>query len=183
MTRKVNPALIVAVSVSVLALPAAASGGSGSQTTHSFEGSCAFVGVAEVDHPVTVLPSPNHVVFDGRGTCSGKLDGKRLQAGGEPVALSSSGDKLTGCTGTVVPELTYAIRFVREPGRPAIRGVAEVTFIGTRMAAAVHGSSGGTGSATGTIQGGSELLDDCLAGRLQSIGISMDMLTITPLVT
>jgi hypothetical protein len=164
-------------------MPAAATGAPRESTTHEFEGSCAFVGVAEVDHPITVLPSPNHVVFRGRGTCSGRLDGRRLQPGGAPVALTSSGPKLTGCTGTLVPELTYAIRFLREPGRPAIRGVAEVTFIGRTMAAVVHGSRGGAGSATGTIQGGPELLEDCLAGRLQSLGISMDLLTITPLVT
>jgi hypothetical protein len=175
---------LFAAGLAVLGLmPAAATGAPGDSTTREFEGSCAFVGVAQVDHPVTVLPSPNHVVFRARGTCSGTLDGKRLQAGGAPVALTSSGDKLTGCTGTLVPELTYAITFVREAGRPAIRGVAEVTFSGRTMAAAVHGSGGGTGLATGTIQGGPELLEDCFAGRLQSIGISMDMLTITPLVT
>ena len=176
-TRKM---LVLTAAIIALAVQPAEAGAA---TEHSFAGSCAIVGVAEVDHPVTMLPSPNHVVFRGRGTCSGTLDGKRLPTGGAPVALKSSGDKLTGCTGTLVPELTYAIRFVRQPGRPAIRGTAELTFVGRTMAAVVHGATGGIASATGTIQGGAELLEDCAAGRLQSIGISMDMLTITPLVS
>ena len=147
--------------------------------THSFEGSCAVVGVAKLTQPLTVLPSPNHVVFRAQGTCSGSLDGRRLPAGGAPVTLDASGDKLTGCTGTLVPRLAYAIHFSRTT---AVRGTAEVTFAGRSSGAVVHGAASGLGSATGTVQGGRELLEDCAAGRLSRLGISLDLLTITPLV-
>jgi hypothetical protein len=148
--------------------------------THSFEGSCSIVGVAEVVRPVTVVPSANYVVFRGHGLCSGTLDGERLPGGGAPVALTSYGDKLTGCTTTVVPRLTVEIWFAH--GK-TIRGTAQVTFQGPSMSVVMRGDRSGVATATGTIQGGSELLEDCVAGRLTRVGIAMDMVTISQLVS
>ena len=172
----------IVMGVVMAAAAGVAPGAASAAETHTFEGTCGIVGVATLDHPVTVLPSPNHVVFRGDGSCSGTLDGAALPAGGAPVRVLSSGSKLTGCTNTVVPRLDVAITFYpeRKERAPVLQGTARVTFTGPQLAALFQGATDGTGAATGTVQGGKELLDRCLAGRLSVIGLSQDLRTFGP---
>jgi len=90
MTRRKTLVLMGAI-LAVCAYPAEAPAAS----THSFEGSCAVIGVAKVTHPITLVPSQNYVVYRARGTCNGTLDGRRLPDTGAPVAYYAAGPKVT----------------------------------------------------------------------------------------
>jgi hypothetical protein len=186
MTRKVNSALIVALSLPVLALPAAASGGSGSQTTHSFEGSCAIVGYAELEDPMTLIPTQSYFRYRGRGRCMGTLDGTVLPDAGVPVRLRSEGARpVHSCAVGIDPGMTWRLRFKpkRRQRGVSIHGFGDIIDVLRSQTALFHGQSDGTAVAQNTIQGHAETLQRCFAEGVSagSVGIQMD--TVTPLVS
>jgi hypothetical protein len=151
--------------------------------THTFEGSCAVIGVATVERPVTLVPSPNRVVYRATGTCNGTLDGRRLPATGAPVAYVASGDKITSCTSTLV-RLTAALRFYPRRGRAArvIRLAGEIVIAGRNGGGPFRGAQSGTATATVTVQGGPEALEACAAGAVTHTVMSGELLTFGPIV-
>lgn len=186
---------LVAVTAGVLLAPCLAPA---SAAQHSFEGSCAGVGVATFD-PMGVVPDPTFSAsfsYRGRGRCMGTLDGRPLPQGGAPVRVISRGPKPGhSCEAGLDPGARWALTFyprrstrgaasrARSPRPRTIVGTMDVIDALRGQVISIYGQTSGVAVDHGQAQGHSETLAACLHGEVTSGIMTMQLDTVTPLVS
>jgi hypothetical protein len=107
--------------------------------TDSFEGSCSFQGQVPFSPPATNSQQQLRSGFDGRGTCSGKLDGRSVSEA--PVTMHQSGPAYASClhamtTAPWVGVMTFA-------DGTAIRYTLDFTSVSTEVTGTAYGDRSG----------------------------------------
>ncbi len=168
---------LVACGAAVAASPAGA---------HTFSGSCATLGTARTVHPLTpILLAPDSVTLRASGTCLGTLDGRQLPTAGTPVELTSAASLAGGddCFFGALVDAPFTLSFTTARGDPAaLHGKGSFADVGPVMPGVLRGVGGGLGAALDYFAGGPETVQACLAGELQSLTVSTELYTVTPLV-
>ena len=174
--------LLAAACLLALAVPAQAD----ATRTHSFEGSCAIVGYAELKDRMTPVPTQSWFWYRGEGRCMGTLDGEVLPERGLPVRMTSEGPRAVhSCAVGYDPGSTWRITFdLPRPERDlTIHGYGDIVDVLRSQNSVFHGQRDGTAVAVNTIQGHAETLQQCFSEGVTagSVGIQVD--TLTPLVS
>lgn len=154
--------------------------------THSFEGSCAIVGYAVLEDPMTFVPSQSSFTYRGEGRCAGTLDGTVLPEQGVPVSLLSGGRRAVhSCAVGLDPSITWQLTFDLEPPRRdvSIHGVGDIVDVLRSQSSVFHGQRSGTAIAQNTIQGHAETLQRCSTDGVSAGAVGIQMDTVTPLVS
>jgi hypothetical protein len=156
----------------------------GGTVTHSFEGSCAIVGVAELADPLTLVPTTDSSFsFEGIGRCLGTLDGSVLSQRGVRVSYTAQGPRnIHSCELGLDLGVTWALTF-ELPDPITIRGQAQILDVLRLQESLVQGEAGGFGFAENTAQGHGETLSTCLGEGLNDGIVAIQMDTVTPLMS
>jgi hypothetical protein len=154
--------------------------------THSFEGSCAIVGYAELKDPMTAVPTQSHFRYRGQGRCMGTLDGTVLPERGVPARMASEGPRAVhSCELGLDPGITWSLIFdLERPRREVtIRGSGDIIDVLRSQSSVFRGQRDGIGVAVNTIQGHAETLDRCFREGVTSGSVGIQLDTVTPLVS
>lgn len=185
MARRFRAFLVVAVTLTAAAVPAAGAGIPARSATSSFEGSCAIVGNAVLAHPMGLVPRQSSFRFIGEGRCQGTLNGRVLPHVGAPVRLVSSGPRQVHSCGLGVDlGISFDLTFHPDTKRErTIVGDGHILDVVRGQYSLVRGQWSGFAAAVNTLQGHMETLRRCAAGTLRGGTVGLQVDTLTPLVS
>jgi len=151
-----------------------------SERTSTFAGTCSVEGTVAFAPPATNAPQPLTYEYQGRGTCTGTLNGRSVSSA--PVALRTSGRSEGGCQSAKTTE----------PGRGALsfdsgEAVAytfDFTSTATEVQFTFYGERSGTGSGRGTFatpRTSPDITERCNGEGVRDTPLDITLTTETPL--
>jgi hypothetical protein len=113
----------------------------------SFEGACSFQGTVRFSPPATNSQQSLRVVYDGPGTCSGRLNGKSV-SNAPVVAHNAARDVNGSCVRADTTEPTSG--WIRFGSGATVRFSSQFHFVGTNGTFTIHGQRSGSAHGTGS---------------------------------
>jgi hypothetical protein len=181
--RSLIPLLVAVCTATSMALLERPVNAAGSSSIHSFEGSCAIVGRANLADPMGLTPRRSSFEFRGDGFCAGTLDGQELPEEGVPARLVSSGPRpIHTCELGYDPGISFALTFYPElDSEVSIFGKGDILDVARLQMSVFRGQRSGIGVAVNTIQGHMETIRRCVEGTVRSGAVGLQIDTVTPL--
>lgn len=151
-----------------------------------FDGRCAVTGTIRFDQPVGTEPRTTSFRERARGSCTGKLNGKRVV--GSPVRIRTRGRAELSCLFVNASNIRSRIRFTRRT--PTRRDDAVISFIGDatgslgQTVSRIRGAVSGRAVAYVSFLAYSDArtMERCQSGSLTRQRFDATSQTITPLV-
>jgi hypothetical protein len=174
--------LLAGVLAGALALPAGASA-----TTLS--GDCSLAGTATFTQPLTGLIAGNGFVFDGKGTCTGTLDGKAItdreglaKVVNDGAYLSCAASGSMGGDGTLTfvnGKLDSTVQPTDPPDPPdqVLKFTLDQLGVATEVPFRIQGKNAGLalGEASFRDSAGAATAQDCVGNGVKSLGFTADV--------
>lgn len=149
----------------------------------SFEGACSFQGTVRFSPPATNTQQSLTVVYDGPGTCSGRLNGKTV-SNAPVVAHNSARDVNGSCVRADTTEPTSG--WIRFGNGATVRFSSEFHFVGTNGTFTIHGQRSGSAHGTGsflTTRTPPTVALECAGSGAPEAPLDISLVTDSPLVS
>lgn len=151
-------------------------------STAGLSGSCSVEGTVHFDPPAKNEPQPLAYTYAGEGTCTGTLDGRRLDA--EPVLMRHGGRSHGGCESakTVSP----SVGTMTFPSGEVVRYSLDFTTSGTEVSGTMYGERSGAAPGRGSFvtrrYGAAEVVAQCAGEGVADAPLDLSFTTHSALV-